>query len=141
MTALPFNITDKISKNAKRHGAYIAVMGEQSALQAACESGAPITLTGKLAGEVVYLGHAWHGYDEGTTREVMGLDHVIGESPRYPGVVVATYLVDMSRLEGAPTLLKLKRQTDADRMRAAVKLETRAEEEDDALDRLAEDGA
>lgn len=141
MTELPFNITNKISRKARIAGADIAVMGEQSALQAAYESGSPITLTGKLTGETVYLGHAWHGYDDGITRETIGLDHVIGEPPRYPGVIVATYLVDMTRLEGAPTLAELKRQTDADRAHRAAAVDARVEAEDEALENLAEDGA
>lgn len=137
MSNLPFNITTKV----RTPGADIAVMGDADQLKAAFEAGAPITLTGKLSGEVVYLGHTRQTYDDGITMETIGLDRILGESPKFPGVTVATYLVDMNRLDGAPTLADLKRKTDADRLRKTVAAETRAEAEDERLENLAEDGA
>lgn len=137
MTTLPFNITNKV----KTLGADLAVMGEAGALKTAFETGAPITLTGKLAGEVVYLGHTRQAYDDGITTETIGLDRVLGESSRFPGVIVAAYLVDMTRLDGAPTLASTKRKVDAARLRNLVALEQRVEAEDERLENLAEDGA
>jgi hypothetical protein len=135
--SLPFNITTKV----KTPGADIAVLGEADALKAAYETGAPITLTGKLAGEVVYLGHTRQTYDDGIRLEKVGLDRIWGESPKHPGVTVAAYLVDMTRLDGAPTLAALKKKVDVERLAATVRAEARAEAEDERLENLAEDGA
>lgn len=135
--SLPIVITSK----AKTPSAELAVIGPAEVLQAAFESGTPVTLTGKLEGEQVYLGHTRATWDDGEGRETIGLDHQRGESPKFPGISVAAYLVDMTRLEGAPTLLELKKKADVKRLSNAMAAEARAEEEDARLDSLAEDGA
>jgi hypothetical protein len=135
--SLPFVITSKV----KTPSAELAVIGPADALKAAFESGTPITLTGKLEGEQVFLGHTRATWDDGEGRETIGLDHMRGESPKFPGVTVAAYLVDMTRLEGAPTLLDLKKKADVKRLANAMAAEARAEKEDARLDNLAEDGA
>lgn len=133
----PFTLTNKV----KTSGADLAVLGDADQLKTAYETGAPITLDGKHAGEVVYLGHARLSYDDAPTAERIGLDHVLGESPKFPGHTIAAYLVDMNRLDGAPRLAELKRKVNAARLARAVKAETRIAAEDERLENLAEDGA
>lgn len=137
MTTVPIVITSKV----KTPGAELAVMGPQDILQAAFESGTPVTLSGKLEGEVVYLGYRRATWDDGEGRETVGLDRVLGDAPKFPGVTIARYLVDVTRLEGAPTLLDLKKKADVKRLANAMAAEARAEEEDARLENLAEDGA
>lgn len=119
----------------------VAVLGDEAELRTAFESGSPVTLEGKLAGEVVYLGHTRQTYDDGITTETIGLDRVLGESPKYPGHVIAAYLVDMTRLEGAPTLAALKAKEDAERAANALAVDARVAADDARLERPSEDGA
>jgi hypothetical protein len=133
----PITLTAKV----KTPGANVAVVGDADVLKAAFEADQPVTLAGKLAGEVVYLGLARPAYDEGISVERVGLDHTLGESPRFPGVVIAAYLVDVSRLDGAPRLAEMQRKADAAATARAITVTTRVEREDKRLDNLAEDGA
>jgi len=137
MSNPPITLTAKV----RTPGADIAALGDADELRAAFETDRPVTLTGKHEGEIVFLGFKRIGYDDGMQLETIGLDRVIGETPRFPGHAIAAYLVDMTRLDGAPKLAELKRQTDAARLAAAVRAEVRIEADDERLDNLAEDGA
>lgn len=134
---LPVTLTPKV----KTPGADVAALGDINVLTAAFEAGTPITLTGKHAGEVVYLGHTRQTYDDGISRETVGLDRIWGESPKFPGHTIAAFLIDMTRLDGAPKLAALARKASAARLANAVKVSARVEAEDDRLENLAEDGA
>jgi hypothetical protein len=133
----PITLTAKV----KTPGANVAVLGDANVLKAAFEADQPVTLAGKHAGEVVYLGLARQTYDEGIGIERVGLDHTLGESPRFPGHTIAAYLVDVSRLDGAPRLAEMQRKADAAATALAVNVSARVEREDKRLDNLAEDGA
>ena len=137
MSHPPIVLTPKVQTT----GADVAVMGDADLLKAAFDNGQPVTLDGKHAGEVVYLGHTRQTYDDGITLETIGLDRIIGETPNFPGHTIAAYLVDMTRLDGAPKLAELKRRADAARTARAIKVTERVAREDDRLDNLAEDGA
>ena len=137
MSNPPIVLTAKV----QTPGADIAAIGDADQLKAAFEAGQPVTLSGKHAGETVYLGHSRQTYDDGIAMETLGLDRVIGETPKFPGHTIAAYLVDMTRLDGAPRLAELKRQADAARLANALKTETRIKAEDARLENLAEDGA
>jgi len=130
-----------LTANVRTPGADIAALGDADELKTAYETGQPVTLAGKHAGETVYLGHKRIGYDDGMQLETIGLDRVIGETPRFPGHTIAAYLVDMTRLDGAPKLAELHRKATAARLGNAVKAQARADAEDERLDNLAEDGA
>ena len=133
----PLTLTSKVATT----GADIAVLGDADQLKTAFETGQPITLDGKHAGEVVYLGHTRQTYDDGITVETIGLDRILGESPKFPGHTIAAYLVDMTRLDGAPMLAALKQKTDTARLARALTTEARIKADDDRLDQPAEDGA
>jgi hypothetical protein len=137
MSNPPIVLTAKV----RTTGADIAVMGDADQLKAAFEAGQPVTLAGKHEGEAVYLGFKRMGYDDGMQLETIGLDRIIGETPKFPGVTIAAYLVDMTRLDDAPKLAELHRKATAARLGSAVKVEARAEAEDERLENLAEDGA
>jgi hypothetical protein len=137
MSNPPIVLTTKVQTT----GADIAAVGDADQLKAAFDNGQPVTLDGKHAGEVVYLGHTRQTYDDGITLETIGLDRTIGETPNFPGHTIAAYLVDMTRLDGAPKLAELKRWADAARTARAIKVSERVAREDDRLDNLAEDGA
>lgn len=137
MSNPPIVLTAKVQTT----GADIAALGDADQLKTAFETGQPVTLSGKHAGEAVYLGHTRQTYDDGIALETIGLDRVIGVTPRFPGHTIAAYLVDMTRLDAAPKLAELKRHADAARLDAALKAEARIEAEDDRLDKPAEDGA
>lgn len=137
MSNPPIVLTAKVQTT----GADVAVLGDADQLKTAFETGQPVTLSGKHAGETVYLGHTHQTYDDGITTETIGLDRVIGETPRFPGHTIAAYLVDMTRLDGAPKLADLHRKASAARLSNAVKTEAHADAEDARLDNLAEDGA
>lgn len=119
----------------------LGVIGPQDALQAAYEAGTPLTLGGPFAGELVYLGHTRQTYDDGITTERIGLDWVIGEGRNYPGVTLAVYLIDATRLDGAPTIAAKERDRSNARAANAAKVMARVAAEDDRLENLAEDGA
>ncbi|MCM8552272.1 helix-turn-helix domain-containing protein [Streptomyces sp. STCH 565 A] len=101
MTALPpMVITSKTSIPG-----VLGVVGPATQLAAAFKAGTPITLGGtKVAGEQVYLGYARTVYDDGMSVQVQGLDSERGEHADFPGIACAVYLVDMTRLDGAPTI-------------------------------------
>jgi hypothetical protein len=135
-TTAPITFTSK----TRTTGA-LGVMGPADALEEAFRTGSPVTLDGKLAGEVVYLGHLRDGYDDGATVETVGLDRHIGETPRFPGVEIACYLLDQTRLDGAPRLAELVAKARNASMRRHLEMEARVAAEDDRLENLAEDGA
>lgn len=137
ITAVPITLTTK----TRTPGLELAAYGDQAELAQAFESGAQVTLAGKVAGERVYLGHTRQTYDDGISLETIGLDHILGESPKYPGHVIAAYAIDMSRLQDAPTLAALKAAADAKAAAAAAATEARIAEEDARLEAPAEDGA
>ncbi|MEC4016058.1 hypothetical protein [Streptomyces sp. H27-D2] len=124
----PIHLT---SKTTSIHG-HIGAIGDASILRAAFTAGAPITLDGKFAGERVYLGHTRQIYgDYGITLETLGLDRELGESPAHPGVQGAVYLIDLTRLDDAPRLAALVRETETKTYRAAAAAEQRAAEAED----------
>ncbi|MBZ6258882.1 helix-turn-helix domain-containing protein [Streptomyces olivaceus] len=83
----------------------LGIVGSADALAAAFAAGAPVTLGGtKVAGEQVYLGHARTVYDDGLSVQVQGFDSERGEHTDFPGIACAVYLVDMNRLDAAPTI-------------------------------------
>lgn len=138
ITTPPITLTNK----TRTPGAPIAALGDADELRHAFETGTPVTLSGKHVGERVYLGHSRQIYgDHGITIEKTGLDRTLGESPKYPGHIIAAYLVDMNRLQEAPTLAALKAQADAENLANAIATEDRIAAEDRRLDNLAEDGA
>jgi len=130
-----------LTANVRTPGADIAALGDADELKTAYETGQPVTLAGKHAGEIVYLGHVRPTYDDAISAERVGLDRTLGESPKFPGHTIAAYLVDMTRLDGAPKLAELHRKATAARLGNAVQAQARADAEDERLDNLAEDGA
>jgi hypothetical protein len=137
MSNPPITLTAKVATP----GASIAVLGDADQLKTAFDNGSPVTLDGKHAGEIVYLGHTRQTYDDGITIERIGLDRVLGESPKFPGHTIAAYLVDMTRLDGAPKLAELHRKAQAAATARAIRTSQRLERDDNRLDNLAEDGA
>jgi len=120
----------------------VGVIGPESVLRAAYETGEPVTLTGKLSGEQVWLGHARRVMgDGGVTVETIGLDRMVGETERYPGVPVAVYLIDTTRLDRAPQFAEAHRKALDRRAQRAAEMEARIAVEDERLEGPAEDGA
>jgi excisionase family DNA binding protein len=119
-----------LSTRTGTRGAPLAAVGDADELRTAFETGTQITLSGKCAGERIYLGHTRQTYNDGITLETIGLDRTLGESPKYPGHTIAAYLVDMTRLDDAPTLAALKAKHDADTAAAAMEADARAEREE-----------
>jgi hypothetical protein len=110
MNTPPIVVTSK----TRTTGAPLAVLGPADTLRAAFEDGSQVTLDGKFAGERVYLGHRRQTYvDDAITLETLGLDHVVGETPRFPGVEIAAYLLDVTRLADAPTLAAAHARTQS----------------------------
>lgn len=127
MSQLPIHLT---SKTRQTYG-HVGAVGPADVLKAAFESRTPVTLSGKFAGERVYLGHTRQTYgDYGITLETIGLDYELGDSPQFPGVRGAVYLVDLTRLDDAPRLAALVAKTEAETTAAAVEAERRAAEEE-----------
>lgn len=88
------------SKTTRIRG-HIAAVGPAAQLAAAYRAGDAVTLAGKFAGERVHLGHTrttWTGDGVGT--ETISEDRVWA----HDGQQVASYLIDLSRLEDAPRL-------------------------------------
>jgi hypothetical protein len=128
MPTPPITLTSK----TRRIRGHIGAIGPADTLKAAFETGQPITLNGKHEGEQVYLGHSRQTYgDYGITLETIGLDYEIGETPKYPGVLVAVYLIDLTRLDGAPRLAELVRRVEGERLQRIAEAEQRAAEEED----------
>jgi len=112
------------------------VRGESNSLREAFESGTPVTITsGDCAGERVYLGHRRQTWDDGVTLETVGLDAELGESPKFPGVHVACYLVDTTRLDDAPKFAAAVQKVNDQRTAAAMTAEQRALDEDERWER------
>lgn len=137
MTNPPISLTNKVHTT----GARIAAMGDADQLKAAYEAGEQVTLGGKLAGERVYLGYRRQTFDldsDGVTVETIGLDRMFGESPKYPGHIIASYCVDLTRLDDAPTLAALAAKDRNLVAARAAAAEARAQEEDERLSREAD---
>lgn len=123
VTEQPIHLT---SRTKKIRGA-IGAVGPADTLKAAFKTGQPLTLSGKFAGETVYLGHTRQTYgDFGITLETVGLDRELGEAPGFPGVQAAVYLIDQDRLDGAPRLAALIREEEGRAAAAAWEAERRA---------------
>lgn len=118
-------------------GAPLAVVGPAATLKTAYESGSPVTLTGKLAGEVVHLGYRRTATD-GTVYEIVGEDR---PTWTHQGQEIGSYLIDVTRLDQAPHLAEVHAAAQAKLTERANRVETRAAAEDERLDNLAEDGA
>lgn len=118
-------------------GAPLAVVGPADILAAAFEAGAPVTLSGKMAGQVVYLGHKRYAADSVRRLETVGCDR----QWEHEGRQIAAYLVDMTRLDDAPRLAELHARAQAAKTGRLVEQQRRADAEDQRLDNLAEDGA
>jgi hypothetical protein len=128
MPDIPITLTSR----TRRHRGHIGAVGPADTLRSAFETGQPITLSGKFAGEQVYLGHTRQTYgDYGITLETLGLDQELGENPRHPGVAGAVYLVDLTRLDAAPRLAQLVREAEDKTSAAAMEAERRAAAEED----------
>lgn len=82
----------------------VGVIGPADLLAEALQSGAPVTLGRKYEGEIVYLGYARTVYDDGLTVEIKGLDADLPAHPDFPDTPRAAYLIDMTRLDQAPTI-------------------------------------
>lgn len=127
-----------LTSKTRTPGAPLAVVGPADVLAAAFEAGTPVTLSGKMAGETVYLG---------ITRQTRG-DSVVGietigldRAWTHEGVDVAVYLVDMTRLEQAPQIAQLHARAQAAANERLIEQQRRVDAEDERLDNLAEDGA
>jgi hypothetical protein len=121
----------RVTGHTRKIPGSIGAVGPADTLKAAFEAGQPLTLSGKFAGETVYLGHTRQTYgDYGITLETIGLDYALGETPDLPGVQGAVYLIDQTRLDAAPRLAAViqaeRERTDA----AAFEAERRAAEEE-----------
>jgi hypothetical protein len=131
MTAVPFIPTNKVRTSI---GAPAAVLGDVDQLTAAFQAGTPVTLGGKLAGERVYLGFRHQTFDaraDGVTTVTVGLDHILGESPKFPGHTIAAFLVDPTRLDGAPRLAEMIAKSRNAATARAVAADLRAQAEED----------
>ncbi len=126
-----------LTSKTRTLGAPLAVVGPAEILAAAFEAGTPVTLSGKMAGEVVYLGFTRYAADSMLRRETIGVDH----EWEHQGMQVAAYLVDMTRLEQAPRLAELHARAQAAKTERLIEQERRVQAEDERLDNLAEDGA
>jgi hypothetical protein len=115
-------------------GAPAAVLGDADHLAAAFQAGTPVTLGGKLAGERVYLGFRHQTFDaraDGVTTVTTGLDHILGESPNYPGHTIAAFLVDPTRLDDAPRLAEMIAKSRNAATARALAADLRAQAEED----------
>src|SRR5690349_15411600 len=126
-----------LTSKTRTLGAPLAVVGPADVLAAAFEAGTPVTLSGKMAGEVVYLGHTRYAADSVLRMETVGLD----SEWEHQGMRVAAYLVDMTRLDNAPKIAALHARAKAAGAERRVELARCVQAEDERLDNLAEDGA
>ncbi|MFD9721082.1 hypothetical protein [Streptomyces sp. NPDC059076] len=117
------------SQTSRVHG-HVGAVGPADVLKTAFETGTQITLSGRFAGERVYLGHTRTTYDDGLSTETIGLDRELGPVAKLPGVIAAVYLVDLTRLDDAPLLAEKVRQTEARKTARAWAAENRAQAED-----------
>lgn len=125
---IPIHVTSRTTTIPGQPGA----VGPEAVLRTAFEAGTQITLGGRWEGERVYLGRERQTYgDHGITLERVGLDRHIGQVAKLPGVEVAVYLIDTSRLEGAPLLAAQVAETETKRLAAYVAAEQRAQDEED----------
>lgn len=133
------NVPTTLTNKLRTLGAEVAAVGDADVLKAAFDAGTQVTLDGKFAGERVYLGyrHQVMG-DDGVTVERVGLDQILGESPKFPGHTIAVYCIDVTRLDDAPRLAELARKARNASMDRAARVEARVEAEDQRLSRPAE---
>lgn len=136
MTTLPNTL-----RPATTPGAYIAVLGDAEALKGAFETDSQVTLNGKYEGERVYLGyrHQTHNLDaDGARMETTGLDRMIGGHEKFPGVTIAAYCIDTTRLDDAPKVANAVAQLKNAALRSTMATEARAQAEDERLSREAD---
>jgi hypothetical protein len=126
-----------LTSKTHTEGAPLAVIGPAETLAAAFEAGAPVTLSGKMAGQTVYLGHRRYAADSVLRMETVGCDRVWD----HQGMRVAAYLVDMTRLDQAPRIAELHARAQTARTERLIEQDRRVQAEDERLDNLAEDGA
>lgn len=126
-----------LTSKTQTPGAPLAVVGPAATLAAAYETRQPVTLSGKLAGEVVHLGYRQTATD-GTVYGIVGSDR---PTWTHEGVEIGAYLIDVTRLDQAPRLAEVHAKAQAVLAERAIRLEERVAAEDDRLDQLAEDGA
>lgn len=120
-----------LTSNTRSVRGHIGVVGSLDILKAAFEAGETVTLTGKFDGERVYLGHTRQTYgDYGITMETIGLDAELGESPKFPVIIGAVYLIDLTRLDNAPRLATLVHEAEEKQFAAAAEAEQRAADEE-----------
>lgn len=137
-TTPPITLTNK---TGNPH-APVGVMGDIDQLRAAYDADQPVTLSGKLAGETVYLGHRRQVMgDDGITVERLGMVREVGPVAKFPGHTIAVFYADLSRLDGAPTLAEMRRNQLNAQARHEAEVMARVAEEDERLENLAEDGA
>lgn len=116
----------------------LGVAGPAAVLEAAYRSGRQVTLSGKLAGERVYLGRLESGYNDGATVRRVGLDYTTTH-PEHGEIAV--YYIDTTRLEDAPKLAAAHRAHTGAITRRAMQAEARAQADEDRAAAPAEDGA
>lgn len=104
----------------------IGVIGPADTLAAALQTGAPVTLSRKYDGEQVYLGHTHTTYDDGLTTQIKGLDADLEPHPQFPDTPRALYLIDMTRLDNAPTIRAGVEKAHAASLARAAKAEADA---------------
>jgi len=127
-----------LTSKTRRVRGHIAAVGPAAQLKAAFENGTPVTLSGKHAGERVYLGHRQQTYgDYGITLETIGEDNT-WTAP--DGREAATYLIDFTRLDDAPRLAAMVAEVENERARAVADMQARVAAEERELER-SEDGA
>jgi len=126
-----------LTSKTRTLGAPLAVVGPADILAATFEAGTPVTLSGKMAGEIVYLGHRRYAADSVARLETVGMDREWD----HQGMRVAAYLVDMTRLDEAPRIAELHAQAQAAKTARLIEQQRRVDAEDERLDNLAEDGA
>lgn len=126
-----------LTSKTRTEGAPLAVVGPADTLAAAYKAGTPVTLSGKMAGQTVYLGHRRHAADSVLRTETIGCDREWD----HQGMRVAAYLVDMTRLGDAPRIAELHARARAARTERLIEQDRRVQAEDERLDNLAEDGA
>jgi len=122
-----------LTSRTTRVPGHIGAVGPAEVLKAAFENREPVTLSGKFAGEVVYLGHRRQTYgDYGITLKTIGEDRTW----QHNGRTLAVYLVDLDRLDQAPRLAQIVAEAEARAYAEAAEAEARAAAEEAAyLDR------
>lgn len=125
-----------LTSRTRRVRGHIGAVGPADVLRTAFETGRPVTLDGKFAGEQVYLGHRRTTYWDGFGRETIGLDYETGPVKGFPAITGAVYLIDLDRLELAPRVAAIVAEQEEREAAAAMQAEIQAAKEDARLDAL-----